>query len=290
MVRMADLLVLVKIKISLLAALMSVLGLLLAGGHSVPVVIQIFAGFLFFSGGASVVNHIQDRDLDRRMARTRSRPVSSGRWSVTSAMVLALFCFLGGTALLGNGLAPSILVLACGSVVAYNGLYAWLRPRTWAATFVGALSGVFPLAAGWYAGGGSLAEPIFLAVAALAYGWQIPHFWLLSLGFGHEYGAAGLPTPATRFGREQVGRIAFSWILGLAGLSLCLPLFGLLRVGSLTVVLFAISVLLVLKALPLLHSGVRAERALSAFRYLTAYILAVVGMLAADSLLTPVRF
>jgi len=282
-----DLLSLIKWRISFLSALSAVVGMLAAGGREPVAGLGIFFGFLLVASGASVLNHMQDRVTDAVMERTRTRPLPSGRIQVHSAGGLAVLCLGLGVTFLLEGFPLRVPAFAVAAVLSYNGLYAWLRRKTWAAVFLGALSGVFPVAGGWASVSGSLWDARFLALAGISYAWQVPHFWLLVLRFGREYEAAGLPTPRRHFTANQMGRIAFSWIFAFGALSLSLPLFELLGVGMPAVLLGGMSVCMVVKSVPLLREEGLEKAATSAFSYVNGYALSVLTLLGASVLLTP---
>jgi 4-hydroxybenzoate polyprenyltransferase len=76
-----------------------------------------------------VYNDVVDRDLDRRVERTRLRPLASGRLSVRSAWILiALLCLVGLIVLLQlNPLAAAIAVASVAPVAAYP----FMKRITW---------------------------------------------------------------------------------------------------------------------------------------------------------------
>jgi len=270
-----DIVSLMKWRVSLLAAFSAAVGMILSGLFRAEELLLLFMAFFLTAAGASILNHIQDRDIDRKMRRTRDRPIPAGRVSVLHVFAGAAGCLLVGGIILARSFPPHVFILACAAVIVYNGFYPWLRRRFWGGTFVGALSGVLPVMAGWAGGGGSLTDSRLFALAVFSYTWQVPHFWLLILRLGHEYESAGLPTPGNRFDQLQLGRITFAWILGLVGLSLSLPLFGLLALGIPVMLVAGLSVILVWKALPLLGPTSVRHGAASAFRLVTGYSLAV---------------
>ena len=64
----------------------------------------------------------------------------------------------------------------------------------------------------YVAAGGGLTDPLILLVATFFFIWQIPHFWLLLLMCGGQYGDAGLPTLTTLFSPSQLMRIILQCI------------------------------------------------------------------------------
>ena len=193
----------------------------LAGGAGV------FAGTFALGAAVSVLNQIQERDRDRRMERTRNRPLASGRMSPRQGG--AVFLVLLAASLMGlwPGLswgAPAVAVVVLGL---YNGLYTTLKPVTGWAMIPGAACGALPPWVGWLAGGGALfaVQPVFLF--ALYFIWQMPHFWMLAEANAEDYAAAGFPVPANSFSGFSRQAIPRLWALALAVLAGMAPLFGL---------------------------------------------------------------
>ena len=193
----------------------------LAGGAGV------FAGTFALSAAVSVLNQIQERERDRRMARTRNRLLASGRMSPRQGG--AVFLALLAMSLFGlwPGLswgAPAVALVVLGL---YNGLYTTLKPVTGWAMIPGAACGALPLWVGWLSGGGAMfaAQPVFFFVFYFI--WQMPHFWMLAEANAEDYAAAGFPVPANSFSgfsRQVIPRV---WALALAVLAGMAPLFGL---------------------------------------------------------------
>ena len=76
-----------------------------------------------------VYNDIVDRDLDRRVERTRLRPLASKRVSITAAWVLiGLLCLVGLVVLLQLNLTAALVALASIAPVA---AYPFMKRITW---------------------------------------------------------------------------------------------------------------------------------------------------------------
>ena len=109
------------------------------------------AGLGLSIGGSSALNHVLDRDLDRRMKRTRLRPVAVGTIGPVAATVFSLSLFtLGGTILC---LYVNTLAAWCALFggVFYDFAYTPLKLRTPLCTLVGAVPGALPPVTGWVA-------------------------------------------------------------------------------------------------------------------------------------------
>ncbi len=106
-------------------------GLALAGGvQQQPLLIAWFGlGSLAMRGAGCVWNDIVDRDLDAQVARTRDRPVASGRISVKAALAFAVLLSLIGMLVLLQ-LRPLAQVVALVSLIPVAA-YPFMKRITW---------------------------------------------------------------------------------------------------------------------------------------------------------------
>src|SRR5215217_4597793 len=100
----ADYVTLTKPTVQSLLLFTTATTMLVAGSPSLGLVLVTCLGGYLSAGGAAAVNHVLDRDLDARMARTATRPVASGRISPRAglgfgvALCVASFALLSTTA------------------------------------------------------------------------------------------------------------------------------------------------------------------------------------------------
>jgi heme o synthase len=166
-----------------------------AGGAPAPIPLAaLVLGGALSCGGASALNHVLDRDIDRLMGpRTASRPVAAGRISpvraTTFGLALLALSFLVLTAF-ANLLAAA---LAIGGGAFYVLVYTlWLKRSTPQNIVIGGAAGAIPPLAGWAAANGRIGlGAVFLFVIVLL--WTPPHFWALSLLLAPGYAAADVP-------------------------------------------------------------------------------------------------
>ena len=97
-----DYLELCKPNVVALMILTSLIGMLLATEQAVPFQILLFGnlGIALCAGSAAAVNHIVDRNVDDKMARTANRPVAQGRLDPQQAVLFALLTGLAGMTIL----------------------------------------------------------------------------------------------------------------------------------------------------------------------------------------------
>jgi protoheme IX farnesyltransferase len=175
------------------------------GAPSLGGLLALAVGGALACGGASALNHVLDRDIDRLMGpRTATRPVAAGRISPLRAVIFGVTLSVGSFVLLAtvtNLLAAS---LAVSGGVFYVLVYTmWLKRRTAQNIVIGGAAGAIPPLAGWAAAHASLGlGALYLFLIVLL--WTPPHFWALALLLAPHYEAAQVPmmpvvrgTPAT---------------------------------------------------------------------------------------------
>jgi heme o synthase len=187
----ADLVSLVKPRLSSLVLCTLAGGMWLAPGElSVARWVATLLGTAGTVGAANALNCWLERDRDRFMARTRLRPLPSGRMESGVALgfglMLAVFS-LPLLALASNGLTGALGFLA---LVSYVWAYTPLKPRSPMAMLVGAIPGSLPPLMGWTAVTGRIGTGGLLLFSIL-FAWQMPHFLAIALFRKDEYRNAG---------------------------------------------------------------------------------------------------
>ena len=92
-------------------------------------ILWLLLGSIAMRGAGCVYNDIVDRDLDRQVARTRSRPLASGAVSLRAAWIwLGLLCLIGLVVLLQ--LRPAAALVALASLVPVAA-YPFMKRITW---------------------------------------------------------------------------------------------------------------------------------------------------------------
>lgn len=169
------------------------------GQPNIVLLLTTATGLSLVIASACVLNNCADRDIDRRMQRTRNRVLARGLMSPWTAIVYASVLGLTGAALLlaTGRLLPFMLAMAGFAV--YAGAYSlYLKRHSVHATLIGSLSGAAPPLVGYCAANGrfDLGALILLLIFAL---WQIPHFYAIAIYRLEDYRAAAIPVlPAKR--------------------------------------------------------------------------------------------
>jgi protoheme IX farnesyltransferase len=175
--------------------LTSVIGMVLATQQSVPLSVLIFGnlGIALCAGSAAAVNHIVDRHVDDKMARTLNRPLAQGRITPRQAILFALITGLLGMAILLIFTNVLTAWLTLASLVGYAFIYTmFLKRATPQNIVIGGLAGAAPPLLGWTAVTGEIHHNALLLVLII-FAWTPPHFWALAVHRKDEYAKAKIP-------------------------------------------------------------------------------------------------
>jgi heme o synthase len=191
-VSIADLVALAKPRITVVVVTTTVAGLLMASPHATPALLgAVVLGTLLIVGGANALNMYLERDSDRLMKRTSTRPLPAGRMLPWVALLFGVLLSVAALPVLFVGATPAAVLLAAIANVSYVLLYTPLKPRSWLAVWVGAVPGAIPPLLGWAAATGRV-DLAGLSLFAIMFFWQIPHFHAIALFRREEYTRAGL--------------------------------------------------------------------------------------------------
>lgn len=182
---------LLKFRLSFLVAFSCAFGYVLASPQVnwLNLTMMFFGGFLL-SGSSVIINQVIEKDLDRLMTRTMSRPLPTQRVSVNEAIAEALLCMAFGTSILliySNLLTTTLAVI---SMVLYGFVYTPLKRVGPVAVFVGAFPGALPPLLGWTAATGVISHEA-LIIFGIQFIWQFPHFWAIAWVADDDYKKAG---------------------------------------------------------------------------------------------------
>ncbi|HEX4284491.1 MAG TPA: heme o synthase [Terracidiphilus sp.] len=148
-------------------------------------------GIGLVSAGSGALNQALERSTDARMKRTADRPLPSGRISLTQGIIAGIGALaLGAWWLLlhTNLLTVSLALLTAFTYVA---VYTPLKRVTTLATFIGAFPGAMGPLLGWTAARGRVEWPA-VALFAILFVWQFPHFMAIAWMYRDDYARAGI--------------------------------------------------------------------------------------------------
>ena len=277
-----DLLELTKPKVVALMLLTSVIGMLLATPGVPSWWILLFGnlGIGLLAGSAAVVNHVVDQKIDTVMARTRRRPVATGRIAPFDAIVFATLLACAGMAVLMMLVNHLTAWLTLASLVGYAGVYTlFLKRATPQNITIGGLAGAMPPLLGWTAVTGQV-EGHALLLVLIIFAWTPPHFWALAIHRKEEYARAGIPMLPVTHGNRYTELHILLYTLMLLAASL-LPFVTGMSGGIYLIGALALGLRFVWYAVRLLQGDDRRV-ALNTFKYSITYLMALFVVLLVD--------
>ncbi len=168
------------------------LGSMRSGISSVQVgLVDALLGIGLVSAGSSALNQSIERRTDAKMIRTSDRPLPTGRISLSHGILMGMLAIGIGTLWLTartNLITGTLTLLTAFTYVA---VYTPLKRFTTLATFIGAFPGAMPPLIGWTAARGRIEWPA-VALFAILFVWQFPHFMAIAWLYREDYGRAGI--------------------------------------------------------------------------------------------------
>ena len=223
-----DLVALTKPRIISLLLVTTIAPMYVAGSPDWTLVLAVFIGGYLMAGGANAVNMYMDRDIDDRMARTRLRPIPSGRMQAEAVLAFGILCATTATFLLARAANVLTAVLALGGFYTYVFIYTrWLKRSSPQNIVIGGAAGAFPPLVGWAAVTGRV-DLMSIYLFLIIFYWTPPHFWALALNKQKDYSRAGVPMAPLVWGERETMRNMLWYTLILVPLTLLPTAFGAL--------------------------------------------------------------
>ncbi|WP_280156503.1 heme o synthase [Piscinibacter sp. XHJ-5] len=223
--RLREFISLTKPRVVTLILFTAVIGMLLAPG-AIPVAQAVFGaiGIALLAAAAAATNCLLEAKRDAVMARTRGRPLASGRLKTTEAAAFAAGLGVAGLALLHALVNPLTMWLTLATFAGYAIVYTLLlKPRTPHNIVLGGAAGAMPPVLGWAAVTGDVSADALL-LFLIIFVWTPPHFWSLALYRRNDYAKAGVPMLPVTHGMRYTRRQVLLYTLGLVAASV-LPFF-----------------------------------------------------------------
>ena len=199
-----DYLELTKPKVVALMILTSVIGMLLSVEGLVPIYVLILGnlGIALCAGSAAAVNHVVDRQIDLKMARTKNRPIATGRVEPIPAILFATVLGALGLWILVYYINALTAVLTVLALFGYAFVYTlWLKRATPQNIVIGGLAGAAPPLLGWTAVTAEV-HPHALLLVLIIFAWTPPHFWALAVHRRDDYAEADIPMLPVTHGKR----------------------------------------------------------------------------------------
>src|ERR1700689_279887 len=195
---------LTKPRVVALIVLTAVVGTLLAAPGLPPLDALIFGnlGIALAAASAAAINHLLDRRIDARMARTRKRPLPTGHLAPTQALAFALLLGVASMVILVAFVNVLTAALTFASLIVYAVVYTvWLKRATPQNIVIGGAAGAAPPVLGWVAVTNPI-DPQALLLFLIILAWTPPHFWALAIARRHDYAKADIPMLPVTHGVE----------------------------------------------------------------------------------------
>lgn len=277
---------LIKPGITLSNTLATVAGAFLATsivGFQWTALLAVIAGVALVIASACVFNNIIDRDIDKKMKRTVRREVAKGSINVPHATAYLVALGLAGFALLFFFTNLLTVVLGIIAYVWYVGIYGYAKRTTAYSTLIGGVPGALPPVAGYTALTGSL-DLATLALFAILFFWQLPHFYAIAMFRRDDYKNAGLPVWSVRYGMTSTKNQLFITVVLYALSAGLLTLFG--YTGIIYLVLSSVlSIYWIYKGVALYNKGDDVKWAKAMFGISLLVLLAMVVLISVGGFL-----
>jgi protoheme IX farnesyltransferase len=221
-----DLVMLTKPRIISLLLVTTVAPMYVAGSPSLGLVCWVLLGGYLMAGGANAVNMYIDSDIDEHMARTRLRPIPSGRMDRRAVLAFGILLATTATAIFALAVNVVSAALALAGFYFYVFIYTrWLKRRTPQNIVIGGAAGAFPPLVGWAAATGHV-DLAAIYLFLIVFYWTPPHFWALALLKQTDYSRAGVPMAPLVWGERETMWNMLWYTFILIALTLLPALFG----------------------------------------------------------------
>jgi heme o synthase len=187
---------LMKFTLSFMVVFSTVVSFLIAPyelRYSMPtmlLVLLLFVAGLLITGSANTINQVLEKDTDALMKRTASRPIASGRMSVTEGYIFAIVTGVTGIGMMWLFFNLNSALVGAASLFIYGFVYTPLKKVNSIAVLVGALPGALPCLIGWVAAMDNFAVEGWV-LFGIQFLWQFPHFWAIAWLAHEDYTNAG---------------------------------------------------------------------------------------------------
>jgi heme o synthase len=197
-------LVLTKPRVVLLLSFTALVGVFLSVTGWPPLIPALAGviGIWLAGSSAAAVNQVIDQHIDSEMARTRRRPLPTGRLTEVQALRFALILAVLAMLILLVFVNALTALLTFVSLIGYAMVYTlWLKRATPQNIVIGGAAGAAPPLLGWCAITGHI-DPPALLLFLIVFAWTPPHFWALAIARQAEYAKVGVPMLPVAYSAE----------------------------------------------------------------------------------------
>ena len=182
---------LTKFRLSFLVSFSAIFGYLLASDNFnfIDLLVLGLSGYLVTA--ASVINNqILEKELDKKMDRTKNRPLPTNRISKTNSTIISIIFMVIGLVTMTVYFNFTSGLLSLASLLLYTFVYTPLKKVGPIAVFVGAIPGALPPLIGWVAFSGVISIEAII-IFSIQFIWQFPHFWAIAWIYHDDYKKVG---------------------------------------------------------------------------------------------------
>lgn len=181
-------------------------------------------GLAFVIASACVFNNYIDRQLDKKMERTKNRALVKGLISHRNALIFAVLLALLGNAILYTYTNILTLLIANIGFFIYVLLYSIWKSRTIYGTAIGSISGAVPPVVGYCAVSNQFDVGAIILFSIMIL-WQMPHFFSIAMYRLNDYASAAIPVLPVKKGMHRTKLHMVIYIIGFIGATILLTLF-----------------------------------------------------------------
>lgn len=172
-----------------------------------------------------VFNNYLDRNIDKKMDRTKKRSLVVGNISARNALIYASVLGIAGFTILAAYTNLTTVIIGLVGIIDYVIIYGWAKRNTVHSTLIGGISGSTSLVAGYTAVTGNFDIVALLLFLIMAF-WQMPHFYAIGIYRRKDYAAADLPILTVQKGIGAAKQEILLYIIGYIGAVSLLAILG----------------------------------------------------------------
>ncbi len=182
---------LTKFRLSFLVSFSAIFGFVLASDsfRILDLLILGLSGYLV-TASSVINNQIMEKDLDKKMDRTKKRPLPTNKISKKNSLIISLIFMFFGLFLMLFFFNMIACLLSLVSLILYTFVYTPLKRVGPIAVFVGAIPGALPPLIGWVAFSGEITIEAII-IFSIQFIWQFPHFWAIAWIYHDDYKKVG---------------------------------------------------------------------------------------------------
>ncbi|MES2971779.1 MAG: heme o synthase [Patescibacteria group bacterium] len=213
--------------------------MLASNGHiNFKLLVSMLAGISLVMASGCVYNNVIDRDIDKKMKRTKNRALVTGEVTAQNALMFASVLGIAGITFLITQTNKLTAVVALIGLLTYVVLYGIGKRRSVHGTVIGSISGAVPPVVGYCAVTNRFDLGALLLFLILVC-WQMPHFYAIATYRIKDYANAGLPILTVKKGVEAAKKQMIVYILAFIAATIILHATGYTGYTYLVVVSFA---------------------------------------------------